>query len=609
MANKIDINSYIGQKFGKLTITKIWRDNVRREIKCMARCDDCQQEKEYRFRNLRDGVTKSCGCLHKIILEDLPGQKFNRLTILEAKREQRGGDSHSQVYVKCKCDCGNIMECRLSSLKNNAIQSCGCLHKEIIANASTTINLDDLVGQQYGKLTILSAERKKKNNDKNQRIYVQAKCECGTVKEYLFQALKQGETKSCGCLNSSHTKIDLNDLIGKKYGKLTILKAYRNQRSEIRCSVQCECGNQKDVRYRNLVSGETKSCGKCQLINLDELPGKKYGKLTIISAKRRDDNSKKNEIYVKAKCDCNGNIKEYRYHCLANGHTKSCGCNIKTANGNSIKRLYKIWRNMQDRCYNEKNIRYEHYGKKGIIVCDEWRNSYEVFETWALANGYSDDLSIDRINNDGNYCPENCRWATVVEQANNKSINRYIEINGETKTLAQWCRQYHIKPSLVRIRVDILKWDIIKALSIPPKESEAKIVSPRARLRGIWSKMLKRCFDSASYQYPRYGGRGIKVCNEWKDNFQAFYDWAVNNGYQNDLSIDRVDNNGNYEPSNCRWITSKEQNNNRENSIFITKDGKTQSLAQWCEELNLNYSKIYARITTLKWDPLKALVE
>lgn len=121
---------------------------------------------------------------------------------------------------------------------------------------------------------------------------------------------------------------------------------------------------------------------------------------------------------------------------------------------------------MQDRCYNEKNIRYKDWGGRGIQVCDEWRNSFTAFEIWALNNDYSAELSIDRIDNNSNYCLENCRWATLEEQANNKSNNRYVTINNEIKTVTQRCKKYNVKPSLARNRIDILNWDPIKALTM-----------------------------------------------------------------------------------------------------------------------------------------------
>ena len=169
-------------------------------------------------------------------------------------------------------------------------------------------------------------------------------------------------------------------------------------------------------------------------------------------------------IFVTAQCEC-GTIKEYKYQLLKNGHTKSCGCISRIANGNSSKRLYQIWRHMQDRCYNEKNVRYENYAGRGIIVCDEWRNSFETFERWALANGYQENLTIDRIDNNSNYEPSNCRWITVKEQNNNRNNSIIITKDNETKTLAQWCEDLNLPYSVIYARITTLKWDPVKALT------------------------------------------------------------------------------------------------------------------------------------------------
>lgn len=117
------------------------------------------------------------------------------------------------------------------------------------------------------------------------------------------------------------------------------------------------------------------------------------------------------------------------------------------------------------------------------------------------------------------------------------------------------------------------------------------------RLYNTWVHLKGRCYNCSNKYYKDYGARGIKVCNEWKNDFKAFYDWAISNGYADNLTIDRIDNNGNYEPSNCRFITLKKQQNNKRNNFNITIYNRTQTLSEWCEEKNLNYDKIQARIS------------
>ena len=115
--------------------------------------------------------------------------------------------------------------------------------------------------------------------------------------------------------------------------------------------------------------------------------------------------------------------------------------------------------------------------------------------------------------------------------------------------------------------------------------------------------------DTNDKFYLDYGGRGIKVCDEWKDDFQAFYDWAMSNGYDESLTIDRIDNDGNYEPSNCRWVDMRTQANNTRRIHAITYMGKTQSMMDWCKELNLDYYTIRSRINIYHWSAEKAFTK
>lgn len=117
----------------------------------------------------------------------------------------------------------------------------------------------------------------------------------------------------------------------------------------------------------------------------------------------------------------------------------------------------------------------------------------------------------------------------------------------------------------------------------------------RTRLQGIYHTMISRCTNINFPGYNNYGGRGISVCQQWLNSYMAFKQWALSNGYADDLSIDRIDTNGDYEPNNCRWSTKAEQNNNKRNHILITLDGRTQNAKQWANELGLCYSTVVSR--------------
>lgn len=180
-------------------------------------------------------------------------------------------------------------------------------------------------------------------------------------------------------------------------------------------------------------------------MNKLDLKGKRFGKLVAI---REVGRTTTKMVLWECQCDC-GNIVNVRSVCLKNGHTTSCGCKTIEAtiqrnlkHGESSTRLYKIWRGILRRTVDCKptNPNWAKYAGRGISVCDEWKNSYEAFRDWSLSHGYSDALSIDRIDCNGNYEPNNCRWANDLVQANNRRNSVYVDFEGERKTISQWSK-------------------------------------------------------------------------------------------------------------------------------------------------------------------------
>lgn len=195
--------------------------------------------------------------------------------------------------------------------------------------------------------------------------------------------------------------------------------------------------------------------------------GNRYGRLLVLE---RTDNSPRGIAMWLCRCDC-GQIVAARGDHLRSGATQSCGCYMRDkAKETSQKhdgtktRLYRIWCNMKNRCYNAKVKSYADYGARGIVVCDEWLYSFEVFRDWSLANGYQDDLTLDRIDTNGNYEPSNCKWSTMLEQQSNRRNNTILPFNGQHKTISQWSRELGISEGTLRSRIDC-GWSVERALT------------------------------------------------------------------------------------------------------------------------------------------------
>lgn len=201
---------------------------------------------------------------------------------------------------------------------------------------------------------------------------------------------------------------------------------------------------------------------------------------------------------------------------------------------------------------------------------------------------------------------ENSRtyWKCVCDCGNITTIQGHLLSTGKTKS----CGCLNREKAAERMR-NLGKRHWKNGLAEARKtENHGNYVHGKSntRLYTIWTGMKQRCFNPNNRAYIDYGGRGITVCDEWKNDFQAFYDWAIKNGYADNLSIDRKDVNGNYEPSNCRWATDTEQQNNKSDNRIIEYKGESKTIRQWADEKGMSWTALHSRLKK-GWSIEKAL--
>lgn len=213
-----------------------------------------------------------------------------------------------------------------------------------------------------------------------------------------------------------------------------------------------------------------KSMGK-----LIDLTGQRFGRLVVLKRAVSDNHGAK----WFCRCDC-GNTLSVRAYALRSGHTVSCGCyrleqtlSAVTTHAESGTKLHKVWRGIKWRCYDVHSPVYKYYGARGIIVCDEWIDNFENFRDWALANGYQEGLSIDRINVDGDYSPQNCRWGDAFTQMNNTRRNHFMEFQGEIHSVSEWSRLKGISVGCLFSRLR-RGWSVERTLTEPARDNKRK---------------------------------------------------------------------------------------------------------------------------------------
>lgn len=193
----------------------------------------------------------------------------------------------------------------------------------------------------------------------------------------------------------------------------------------------------------------------------------KYGNLVVIECKGLKDKS--NHYISKVKCKC-GNTFFIRDTFLINKKRKKCKkcSNYRFKHGMTNTRIFNIWQSMKERCKDKNEKNYKIYASRNIDICEQWKKDFESFYKWAINNGYKDNLSIDRIDNNKGYNPENCRWVDNYVQANNKRNNIIIYYKNKRYTLANLAREYNMNPKTLRYRLN-RNWDIEKALILKPR--------------------------------------------------------------------------------------------------------------------------------------------
>lgn len=201
-----------------------------------------------------------------------------------------------------------------------------------------------------------------------------------------------------------------------------------------------------------------------------DLTGFKFGRLTVIRKNGVERRGKSSHSIWLCLCDC-GMEKSVVRDKLISGDTISCGCYKRESakkrfkkHGMAGTRIWKIWVGMRSRCNRESDKSYPDYGGRGISVCEEW-SKFEPFAKWALLNGYANELTIERIDVNGDYCPKNCKWATKSEQSNNKRNNRMINYEGKKQSLADWSRELNIPYRTLLSRINMYGWSVERAFT------------------------------------------------------------------------------------------------------------------------------------------------
>lgn len=319
----------------------------------------------------------------------------------------------SKNSIKCECvDCGKIYILKYDQLRKRKTYFCNCTIDKEFAN------VEMLTDQVFGDLKVIgiNVPQTQATKEKYSKRLIIWDCECQKCHTVCLKTrtelLRVAQKGSSGCGHCNGI-----DLVGQKFGRLTVLEdlgVLEYGKRYWKCV--CDCGNVIPILHGNLISGNKQSCGclhREQLIARNKRSGSR-----------------------------NGDSQNPKY-----------------------ARIYRIWNAMHHRCESTNDVHYKNYGGRGIKVCEEW-NDWTTFRDWAINNGYDDELTIDRIDYDGNYTPLNCRWITQQEQSNNTSANKRLTYHGRTQTLSEWCNELGLIYSRVKARLNTCNYTVEEAFEL-----------------------------------------------------------------------------------------------------------------------------------------------
>lgn len=258
-----------------------------------------------------------------------------------------------------------------------------------------------------------------------------------------------------------------------------------------------------------------------------DLTGRKFGELTALRIDWEKTKASHSTYWI-CKCSC-GSEKSYIASNLTRNHTTSCGCKTNSmkhkTHGMSNTRIYKIWLGIKKRCYAPYTPHYDYYGGRGISMCAEWRGDFQKFYEWSVANGYTDSLTIDRIDVNGDYSPNNCRWATIEQQAHNKRNLLYAKVNGIEKSLCEWSETYHIPLNALRLRY-------LRGVAEGITEFDSNFLFPlrehprRVMQYTLTGEFIKEWRSAKEASEAGFGGiRSIRECCSGKNRTHQGYIW------------------------------------------------------------------------------------